>query len=69
VADLGYRKFKDHQFTSAATGSPQLDPQIAVVTTLMRVSGDRAELQRLLAAGFDFSSQQRLPLVVDLVDT
>ena len=68
VADRGYRRFKRHRVTSADTGSPHVDMQVAVVTTLMRVSADRADFQRLLAAAFDRTTEQRLPLVVDVRD-
>jgi len=38
VADRGHRRYKPYQPTGVDTGSSHLDRQVAVVTTLMRVS-------------------------------
>jgi hypothetical protein len=62
--EQGHRRHRHHQFLSAETGNPHLDKQIAIVTTLMRVSRDKDQFQELFSNAFDAVTQQRLPLVV-----
>lgn len=63
----GHRAHKHHQFLTANTGSPHLDKQIATVTTLMRISDDKREFERLFEKAFP-PLQPRLPLVIELAD-
>jgi hypothetical protein len=63
--ERGYRSHQHHQFLTADTGNPHLDKQIATVTTLMRVSENRREFERLFERAFP-PPQARLPLVVDV---
>lgn len=61
--DKGHRRYKHHKFLTADTGSPHLDKQITTVTTLLRVSEDRAQFEQLFERAFP-PTQDRLPLVV-----
>lgn len=54
-----------HRFLTADTGHPQLDQQIATVTTLMRISADRQEFEILFERAFP-PPQPRLPLIIEL---
>ncbi len=59
----GNRPNHFHQFLTADTGSPHLDKQISTVTTLMRISHNKAEFQDLFERAFP-PPQERLPLVI-----
>lgn len=68
VTENGYRKRKHFQHLSADTGNEHLDRQISAVITLMRISDDKQELERVFAKAFGKPAvpvQQRLPLVVN----
>lgn len=60
----GHRKWKHHQLLTPDTGNPHLDRQIAVVTTLLRISDDKAQFERRFEKAFP-PPQRRLPLVID----
>jgi hypothetical protein len=64
VTEHGYRRHKHFQLLTADTGNPHLDKQIATVTTLMRVSTDRAQFEELFNRAFQKDYQERLPLVI-----
>jgi hypothetical protein len=69
VTEKGYRRHKHHQYLTADTGIEHLDKQIDTVTTLMRVSDNREEFDRLFARAFSKPEkpvQGRLPLVIDV---
>lgn len=61
--ERGYRPRKFHQFLTADTGNPQLDKQIATVTTLMRISQSKQEFEELFERAFP-PVEPRLPLKV-----
>jgi hypothetical protein len=63
--DRGYRPHKFHQFLTADTGNPHLDKQISTVTTLMRISDDKAEFEDLFERAFP-PVAPRLPLRVPI---
>lgn len=63
--ERGYRRHKFFQFLTADTGNPQLDKQISTVTTLMRISADKAEFENLFERAFP-PLQERLALVIDV---
>jgi hypothetical protein len=68
VTERGYRKRKHFQYLTADTGNEHLDRQIMTVTTLMRISDNKQELERNIAKAFGGPIpmiQERLPLVVD----
>jgi P63C domain len=65
--ERGYRPRKFHQFLTADTGSPQLDKQIATVTTLMRISQSKEEFEILFERAFP-PLEPRLPLRVPIED-
>jgi len=68
VTESGYRKRKHFQYLTADTGNEHLDRQIMTVTTLMRISDTKEELERNIAKAFGRpvpAIQERLPLVVD----
>lgn len=60
VTEKGYRKHKHHQFLTVDTGITHLDKQIDTVTTLMRVSQDVEEFQRLFARAFNKPEQAQM---------
>lgn len=67
ITEKGYRKHKHHQYLTADTGIEHLDKQIDTVTTLLRVSQDREEFDRLFARAFgkpEKPVQERLPLII-----
>jgi hypothetical protein len=59
----GRRAYKHHQFLTADTGNPHLDKQISTVTTLMRIARDKKDFEDMFDRAF--STQTRLPLVID----
>lgn len=61
--EKGNRRLKHHQLLTADTGSPHLDKQITTVTTLLRVSEDKAQFEQLFERAFP-PAQPRLPLVI-----
>lgn len=63
--ERGHRRHKFFQFLTADTGNPQLDKQISTVTTLMRISADKAEFENLFERAFP-PLQERLALVIDV---
>ena len=68
VTERGYRKRKHFQYLTADTGNEHLDRQIMTITTLMRISDNKQELERNIAKAFGGPIpmiQERLPLVVD----
>lgn len=50
--DKGYRTFKHHQFLTADIGDEHLNKQLLEVVTLMRVSENQPEFERLFAKAF-----------------
>jgi hypothetical protein len=69
VTEAGYRKRKHFQHLTADTGNEHLDRQIMTITTLMRISDTKDELERNIAKAFGKplpAVQERLPLVVDV---
>lgn len=69
VTEGGYRKRKHFQYLTADTGNEHLDRQIMTVTTLMRISDNKDELERNIAKAFGKplpAIQDRLPLVIDV---
>jgi len=63
----GRRRHKLHQFLTPDTGNIHLDRQITAVTTIMRISKDRAEFESLFERAFPpRDGQMRLPLVIDV---
>lgn len=62
------RAHKHHQLLTGDTGSPHLDRQIATVTTLMRISGDKSEFEALFEKAYP-PPQARLPLIIDVDET
>ena len=65
--ERGYRRHKFHQFLTADTGNAHLDKQISTVTTLMRISRNKAEFEDLFERAFP-PAQIRLPLIVPIED-
>lgn len=63
--EKGRRKRRHHQHLTQSTGNPHLDRQIATVTTLMKVSDDRAQFEALFDRAFP-PPQPRLPYVIDV---
>jgi hypothetical protein len=63
--ERGHRSHKHHPFLTVDTGSPHLDRQISTVTTLMRISSDKAEFETLFERPFP-PVQPRLPLVINV---
>ena len=69
VTEGGYRKRKHFQHLTADTGNEHLDRQIMTVTTLMKVSDTKEDLERNIAKAFGKpmpAIQERLPLVIDI---
>lgn len=69
VTETGYRKRKHFQHLTADTGNEHLDRQIMTITTLLRISDTKEELERNIAKAFGKpvpAVQERLPLVVDV---
>lgn len=69
ITETGYRKRKHFQHLTADTGNEHLDRQIMTVTTLMRISDTKEELERNIAKAFGKplpAVQERLPLVIDV---
>ena len=66
VTASGRRKHKHFQYLTADTGNKHLDRQISTVTTLMRISDNRAQFEALFERAFP-PPQARLPLVLDAV--
>jgi hypothetical protein len=64
ITRSGRRRHKHFQYLTSQTGIPHLDKQIAVVTTLMKISRDKAEFEQLFERAF--ARQQQLPLVIDV---
>ena len=63
--EKGQRRHKHFQYLTADTGNPHLDKQITVVTTLMRIAGNKAEFQRLFGRAFP-KAQIELPDVLGI---
>lgn len=63
VTDSGRRKNKHHQYLTSDTGNKHLDRQISTVTTLLRISDDKAQFEELFERAFP-PPQTRLPLRV-----
>lgn len=61
----GNRPHKHHQHLTEGTGLTALDRQIAVVTTLMRISPTKDRFEELFEEAYP-PAQQKLPLVVDV---
>jgi hypothetical protein len=69
VTEAGYRKRKHFQHLTADTGNEHLDRQIMTITTLMRISDTKEELERNIAKAFGKPLppvQERLPLVINV---
>lgn len=69
VTEAGYRKRKHFQHLTADTGNEHLDRQIMTITTLMRISDTKEELERNIAKAFGKplpAVQDRLPLVINI---
>jgi hypothetical protein len=69
VIESGWRARKHFQHLTADTGNIHLDRQITAVTTLMRVSESKEELEHNFAKAFGKPSpgiQQKLPFTVDI---
>jgi P63C domain len=69
VTERGYRKRKHFQHLTADTGNEHLDRQIMTITTLMRISDTKEELERNIAKAFGKplqAVQERIPLVIDV---
>ena len=69
VTEAGYRKRKHFQHLTADTGNEHLDRQIMTVTTLMRISDNKEELERNIAKAFGRPLpmvQQKLPLIINV---
>lgn len=64
--EKGYRTHKHHQFLTVDTGNVHLDRQISTVTTLMRIARGKEDFEDLFERAF--AQQQRLPLVVEVLD-
>lgn len=56
----GRRRHKHHQYLTEQTGIPHLDRQIAIVTTLMKVSDDRRAFNVLFQKAFPTLGEQVL---------
>jgi hypothetical protein len=65
VPERGYRRYTHHQFLTVDTGNAHLDKQIAIVTTLMRISRTKAEFNRHFEEAFK-NMDDRLPLIIDV---
>ena len=65
VTEKGYRKHKHFQHLTADTGNVHLDRQISTVTTLLRISANKAEFADLFSRAFP-PAQTKLPLVLDV---
>jgi hypothetical protein len=65
VKDRGYRRYTHHQFLSIDTGNPHLDKQIAIVTTLMRISKTKAEFEEHFTDAFHVEHEGH-QLVIDI---
>jgi hypothetical protein len=65
VTDGGHRKHKHHQFLTQEEGIRHLEGQIAVVTSLLRVSDTKEEFERLFSKNFGRPYQDLLPLKVN----
>lgn len=63
--EKGYRAHKHHQLLTNGTGISHLDKQIAAVTTLMRVSDDKAQFEELFDRAYP-PAQTKLPLMIDV---
>jgi hypothetical protein len=50
--EKGYRRYQHHRLLTPETGHPHLDRQLLEVTTLLRVSDDRANFERLFEKAF-----------------
>jgi len=71
VTEGGYRKRKHFQHLTADTGNEHLDRQIMTITTLMRISDSKEDLERNIAKAFGKPLpliQSRLPLVIRAED-
>jgi hypothetical protein len=64
VTETGRRRHKHFQYLTADTGNQHLDRQISTVTTLMRISDDRAHFEELFERAFP-PAQGRLPLRIE----
>jgi hypothetical protein len=64
----GNRSRKHHQLLTADTGIPHLDKQILTVTTLMRISDDKAMFESLFERAFP-PMEPRLPLDLGDIDS
>jgi len=65
VTDAGRRKHRHHQFLTQEEGIRHLEGQIAVVTSLLRVSDTKEEFERLFSKNFGRPYQDLLPLKVN----
>lgn len=62
---LGNRAHRHHQHLTEGTGLTALDRQISTVTTLMRISDNKAEFEELFEKAYP-PLQQKLPLVIEV---
>jgi len=53
------RKYKHHQWLTIDIGNPHLEKQVAVVTTLMKISANKREFKRNFARAFPIGPQQQ----------
>jgi hypothetical protein len=58
ISGKGQRRHKHFQLLTEHTGEPHLDRQIAIVTTLMRVSSNREEFEALFFRAFPKAGDQ-----------
>lgn len=58
VTHRGYRKHRHHQFLTEGIGNPHLERHIASVTTLMRVSANWRNFERLFQRAFSDTPEQ-----------
>ncbi len=58
VVEAGRRKHKHHQFLTEDVGNPHLEKQLVSVTTLLRVSPNRRNFERLFERAFPSSKPQ-----------
>jgi hypothetical protein len=50
--ESGYRRWKHHQFLTEKTGEPHIDKQIIEVTTLLRISDNKDDFDRVFKRAF-----------------
>lgn len=62
IEDTGRRRHKFHQFLTEEVGNPHLEKHLAIVTALMRASGDWKEFKALLTRAVPTPGEQ-LPML------